>query len=84
MLLLVTYTSYIHTHTCISLVHRAALTATGCETSHLTTYMTNIQAILNIIQFNHNCVHIKIKFKIANLINKIYDINLFLFSHHHS
>jgi len=74
----------IYTHICISLVHHKALTATGCETSRLTTNMTNIQAIFNIIQFNHNYVHIKIKFKIAKLINKIYDINVFLFSYHQS
>jgi hypothetical protein len=82
MLLLVTYMyihAYIYTHICISLVHHTVLMATGRETSRLTTYMTNIQAIFNIIQFNHNYVHIKIKFKIAKLISKIYDINLFFF-----
>jgi hypothetical protein len=68
MLLLVTYTYihvyihiYTHTHThtqCFSLVHHTALMATG-ETSHLTTYMTNIQAVFKIIQFNHNYVYKK-------------------------
>jgi len=51
--------TYIYTYICFSLVHHTALTATGCETSHLTTYMTNIQVVFNIIQFNHNYVHKK-------------------------
>ena len=37
----------------------------------LTSYMTNIQSTVNIIQFkNHNYTHIEIKFKIAKIINK--------------
>jgi len=41
-----------------------ALMTTGCETSHLTPYMINIQSIINITQFkNHNHAHNKIKLK---------------------
>jgi hypothetical protein len=69
--------SFIHicilkdTPICISLIHHRTLTAVECEAGHLTPYMSNIQAIVNIIQFkNNNYVHIKIKFKIAKIINR--------------
>jgi len=61
------FLTHIHTHkhTCSSLIHQTALMANGCETSHLTPYMTNIQSTVNIKQFkNHNNVYIKTKFKI--------------------
>jgi len=63
--------AYLLTHICISLIHHTTLTAVGCETGHLTSYISNIQSIVSIIQFkNHNYVHIKIKFKIAKIINR--------------
>jgi hypothetical protein len=65
-----------HTHICSSLIHQTALMTTGCETSHLTPYKTNIQSTVNIIQFkNHNYVHIKTKFKIVIIINKLKTIS---------
>jgi len=71
--------THTHTHTRSSLIHQTALMANGCETSHLTPSMTNIQSTVNITQFkNHNHVYIQTKFKIAIIINKLM-IELYFF-----
>ena len=53
------FLTYTHTHTCSSFIHQTVLMANGCETSHLTPYMTNIQSTANNTQFkNHNYIYI--------------------------
>jgi len=60
-----------HTNIRISLNHHIALRATGCETSHLALYKTNILSKVNIIQIiTPNYIHIKTRFKVAKIINK--------------
>jgi len=62
---------YIYIYTHISLIQHTILTAAGYETCHLTPHMSNIQSIVNIIQFkNNNYVHNKIKFKTDEIVNQ--------------